>query len=337
MRRVLAVWVALCAATAAAASIADPELDERAQGAHRVENEYKLSVPDAELEPLREFLRRRYASGDGSIFPELGPEFAATISDEAFLDRYFDTKKLDVLHGEGGVRYRTRHNLGDATKDRKHGRELVQLKLRRPGDQLLNRTEVKFEVNPPRNAKSPLDRHPLIGLVDRDEQMAFIRTMSDYGLDASRMQPTLTVEQRRWRVYVTRQGNPFATLTLDEVKSNWSFWNVAFVELEIELNEIAYTEADEASRGEMETLTRRMKDDILATFPAVRQDQTPKYNKVYNAFSHKLPRFDLLVVSDPKPVAALALALLVVGGVVVFGTARRVIGRRGAKPSLQKA
>lgn len=335
MRRVFAAGIALCAAatlvgTLVAAPGADPELDELARGAFRVENEFKLSVPDPELEPLREFLRGRYGSGAGSILPDLGPEFTATISDEAFVDRYFDTADLDVLNGEGGVRHRTRRNLGDASKDRKSGRELVQFKLRRPGDQLLNRTEIKFEVNPPRNAKSPLDRHPLIGLVDRDEQVTFIRTMAEYGLDASRMQPTLTIEQRRWRVYVSFQDMPFSTLTLDEVKSRWSFWTVAFVELEIELNEIAYTEADMARRGEMEAVSRRMADDVLATFPTVRQDQTPKYNKVYNAFSRRLPRFDFLVVHDPRPVAALGLALLVLGGVVLVGSARRVIGRRGA-------
>src|SRR5688572_1093434 len=120
----------------------------RLLGEHRIENECMLVVPDAQEEAVWAYLQRRYGAGQGSILPELGPAFAATFSDEGFVDRYFDTDDLAVLALQGGVRHRTRRNLGDASKDRKHGRQLVQLKLPRPGDKDVNRSEIKFDVDP---------------------------------------------------------------------------------------------------------------------------------------------------------------------------------------------
>lgn len=320
---------------------ADPEVAERASGAFRIESEFKLSVPDGMREPLREHLKRRYGPGEESLLRELGPGFSATLSDEAFLDRYFDTPGLAVLHAEGGVRHRSRRNLGDASKDRKHGRQLVQFKLRRPGDAVLNRTEIKFEVDPPRDRKSDLDRHPLLGLVDRDDQQAVLRTAAEHGFDALELRPTLAVEQRRWRVYVSRDGAPFSTLTLDEVESRLLLSKVEFVELEIELNEVAYTQATPAERVAMESVSRRMADDVLATFPSLRQDQTPKYNKVYDAFSTQLPQLDLLILHGESIVTALGLGLpllLVVGWAIASKVRRRLAERRrrasapGARP-----
>ncbi len=315
------------------AAVAAPPLalgGESGSGA-RVENEYKLSVPDAELEAVRSYLRERYGAGPDSLLPELGEGFAARFSDERFVDQYFDTPDLDLLRAECGVRRRQRWNLDDPAGDVKHGRELVQLKLHRPDDaELLNRTEVKFKVDPPRPAKGALDRHPLLGLVDRDDRPPLAQALERYGVDARRLQPLLTIEQRRWRVYLSRRGAPFATLTLDEVASRWFAWTVAFVEVEIELNEVAYTEADPAQRGDMEAISQRLADDLLRAFPSIEQNQTPKYNKVFAGFAAQVSGFESLVPHREALTVALIVGSLALLGAAAAG-ARRLRARRARR------
>lgn len=284
------------AADTAAVTTEDAELGEQAKGAFRIENEWKLRVPDEVREPFREWLKQRYGTGPGSILPELGPDFTARFSDEYFIDRYFDDPELSLLAAECGIRHRTRVNLEDTSHDRKHGRQLVQLKLRRPGDQLLNRTEIKFEVNPPEVPKTERDRHPLIGLVDREQQQAFIDTAARFGHDVSRMSNMITLDQRRWRVYISRGGSAFATLTLDEVSSSFALWGHSFTELEIELNEIAYTESQRGGQEAMEAISQRLSDDVRKAFPSIVQDQTPKYNKAYDGLAAKVPAFRTLLL-----------------------------------------
>lgn len=286
-------------------------------GEIRVENEFKLSVPDAQKDAVRDYLKVRYGTGSDSILPEFGDEFTARISDEGFVDHYFDTPDLDLIRMESGVRQRQRWNLVDPINDPKHGRQLLQVKLRRADDRNpLNRTEVKFDIDPPTHRMDSLDKHPLMGLVSRNDRPDLMTSLEMYGIDAASMRPTLTIEQRRWRVYVSRAGTAFATLTLDEVKSAWHAWKVAFVELEIELNEIAYTESSPQARTEMEAFTRRMTEDIRSAFPSIKQDQTPKYNKVFNRFSEKIPGFKILVIYGET-----LSTVLFIGGVLALSLA----------------
>lgn len=313
--------VLLSLALGAPARAADPEV--------RIENEFKLSVPGEQLEAVRAYLQERYAAGNGGGLGEFGSGFTATVSDERFEDHYFDTPGLDLLEKESGVRLRQRWSLTDPASE-KHGRRLLQLKLRRLDDaNTINRTEVKFEVDPPRRAKESTDRHLLLGLVDRDDRPALIESLADLGVDAHAMRPALTVDQRRWRVYVSRDGSPFATLTLDEVSSRWYAWRTSFVELEIELNEIAYTEASPVERDTMQQVSQQMVNDLRAAFPAIVQDQTPKYNKAFAALAKQVPAFESIVVYGEEVLAlTIAGTTLLLLAVVFLGirirTAHRV-------------
>jgi len=260
----------------------------------RVENEYKLSVPEDVREAVQRHLERRYGDEDG-LLSDLGEGFTVKFSEERFVDRYFDTPRLDLLAAECGVRHRQRFNLVDPASDPKHGRQLLQLKLRPVDDtNALNRTEVKFAIDPPGSQKDPLDTHPLLGLVARGDRPSVITELDKHGFDAEAMRPTVTLVQRRWRVYVSRNGSAFATLTLDRVSSEWFAWEVDLVELEIELNEVAYTNADLETRASMQEISDRMASDVLEAFPTVRQDQTPKYNKIFKAFAGRVPAFGSL-------------------------------------------
>ncbi|MEZ6184720.1 MAG: CYTH domain-containing protein [Planctomycetota bacterium] len=297
--------------SALSASAAPPEV--------RVENEYKLAVPEAVRGALQEHLERTYSDVDGFL-SGLGEGFEVTFSDERFVDRYYDTPGLDLIATECGVRHRQRWNLVDPASDPKHGRQLLQLKLRPADDtNALNRTEVKFAIDPPGRHKEPLDAHPLLGLVHRDDRAEVIAALAEAGFDAEAMRPTITLEQRRWRVYVSRHGAAFATLTLDRVSSRWAAWKVELVELEIELNEIAYTDAGAEGRARMQAISERMTADVLEAFPSVKQDQTPKYNKVFQAFRERVPLFGTLAVYRQVVDMLALIGLAVLGLLAVNG------------------
>jgi hypothetical protein len=91
------------------------------------------------------------------------------------------------------------------------------------------------------------------------------------------------VEQLRKRIYITKREQTFLTITLDYVSSKYKDKSFNFVELELELNEICYTESDSLTRVAMEKITSDIKSDLMAKFPSIKQDQTPKYNKSANA------------------------------------------------------
>ncbi len=288
----------------------------------RIENEYKLTVPGELTEQVWEHLRARYENAE-TFFSEHDGAFRATFADELFFDQYFDTPELTVLKMDGGVRHRRRFILDGNT--RKHGRELVQVKLARPGDLAVNRTEIKFDTRSTRRIRDYGDAHPVLGLVKRSDRKEFRRVAANAGIDADALRPTLLLQQRRRRVYVLRNDAPFATITLDEVSTTHWWKTVRFTELEMELNEIGYTEADEAGRAMMQAVNDAMKRDLLETFPAIKQDQTPKYTKMFKAFGEEYAFFETAMrLSMPFEVVFAVGAVGMAGATVVVWRRRRM-------------
>jgi hypothetical protein len=74
------------------------------------------------------------------------------------------------------------------------------------------------------------------------------------------------------------------TFTLDEV-SSFYFPYTSFVELELELNEIRYTDADIIEQESLEEMNAKAKQALFDRFDNLKQDQTPKYNKMYAALA----------------------------------------------------
>lgn len=326
--RALCLLLALAVPSAARAQADGASGDEsgefsaRGFDALRIENEAKLSLPREQTEDVWAWLQRRYGP-DSPWLAEIGPGITARFSNEQFRDRYFDDPSLSLLHAESGVRHRTRINLEDAS-DRKSGRELIQIKLRRPGDQILNRSEIKFSVKHYTPSK-PLDTHPVIGLIDRDQRSRFMNTVAEYGYEPMLLEPKITLDQHRRRVYLSKDGAPFATITLDEVSSEKWGETIHFTEIEMELNEIAYTEAPEDVRQSMEAINERMKQDLMGAFPRIVQDQTPKYNKAFAALDARF-RFFSLALRGGMPVermAAMAAVPLVLFGILAIRTRRK--------------
>ena len=242
----------------------------------RIESEAKLRVPLEATESVWAWLQQRYA--DCSWLDRDGARFSAVLGDELFEDVYFDTPSLQLLATDSGIRHRSRivKSGGAMHKD---GRQLLQIKINRGDNTGLDRGEIKYSVNP--GGRTPDAQHQVLGLVDQDEREDCIRRITESGVDPYALRPVLRVDQVRRRVYLNDQQGAMATLTLDEcslrewgVRRNWT-------EIEIELNEIRYTEADEARRAWMKQLVTDVQADLQRQFPAILQDQTPKYTKAF--------------------------------------------------------
>jgi len=96
------------------------------------------------------------------------------------------------------------------------------------------------------------------------------------------------------------------TFTLDEV-SSFYFPYSGFVELELELNEIRYTDADYSEQQALEGMNAKAKQALFDRFDHLVQDQTPKYNKMHAAVS-----------SNPIAMVYNNLMYLILGCIVLF-------------------
>lgn len=304
--------------------------DEPGGFTNRIEKELKLDVPPAQVDEVWTYLRTRYAEP-----AKLGIDFGGVptmrAGDEYFIDLYFDDAKLSLHEQSNGVRHRTRYIFSDSS-DAKHGRQLLQVKLSQGEKAAVARTEIKFDVEPVKKPATEEDRHPLFGLVDPRERARLRETIRQVGVAADELRPTIELKQRRRRVYLSVDGAPLATITLDEVTSSKWLRTVSFVEIEMELNENAYTDAGQAERDRMSALLDAMKADLLMNFPRIRQDQTPKYSKAFHRLEEKFMLFPVMVRMGFPIEGLLGLGVVGVGALGVGWKRRRGGGeKRGAR------
>jgi hypothetical protein len=249
----------------------------------RIENEIKLSVPNEIADSVWQYLLARYDNETGFL-KEIDDKFSTKVAEDLFIDQYYDNKEMELLDRQYGVRHRSRYVLTN-TNDRKHGRQLIQIKINDIGGSELNRAEYKYEVKYYGKPDIALDIHPFFNKIIREQRGPIAERLAEYGVDAYSLFPTIRLEQLRKRVYVSYGGVSFATMTLDHVTANFAGKQEYFVELELELNEIGYTLGDSTQRAKMEAINEQIKGDILATFSSIEQDQTPKYNKAFMAMN----------------------------------------------------
>ncbi|MGH7151458.1 MAG: CYTH domain-containing protein, partial [Planctomycetota bacterium] len=254
----------------------EDETDAHGYDKLRIEQEDKLLVPAGKVDEVWAFLEERLVR-DVDFLRQLDPTFTSTWSEELFHDTYFDTPTLQLHAMRSGVRHRSRVNLSNPA-DRKSGRQLMQIKRNDISANRLERGEIKFEIEPPQHPNSEEDRHPMLGRVKPEHREPFKQRLAEMGLDPQRMKPILTVRDVRRRVYILRDGKPFMSVSFDQASSDIWWARTAFCEIEPELNEIGFTEADEETRAYMETVLAKVVADIRARFPSITQDLTPKYN-----------------------------------------------------------
>lgn len=236
----------------------------------RLESEYKLDVEDEDVTPLWNFIQSTYCVDDIKVH---GIELNGEASEEIFIDNYFDLEDGRFSEMEISLRHRKRF------KDDILLKELVQLKTPFSKDKVV-RNEIKFDVKSDKSFTDISNRHPFLKLLSGSDRDRMSHHLTVYKVRPEQIQESLKLKQKRKRAYIKdKKGESVATITLDEV-NNFNFPFQKYAELELELNEVRYTAADEEERSRMNSLNDAIKKQLSDKFPNLEVDQRSKYRKM---------------------------------------------------------
>jgi hypothetical protein len=271
----------------------EEDLSASGYNKQRIEMEDKLFVPMEKADAVWAYLENKYVK-DQDYLRSIDPALSSNWMHEEFWDTYYDTPSFQLLAMQSGVRHRKRINHTDPS-DVKSGRELMQIKQNNIDGNVLRRGETKYDIEPPAYSVSDDDAHGMLHLVKPEQREGFKARLKAMGLDPSSMMPIVTVHDMRSRIYIKKDGNPFMSVSFDRVDARIWWATANFIEIEPELNEIAYTDADPATRQYMETVLQKIIENIQHEFPDIQRNLTPKYNKSFNILNDKLPFMKLLI------------------------------------------
>jgi len=241
----------------------------------RIESEYKISVPKENMDSLWQFLQTTFVNNAAGILPSGSTTQTAT---EIFYDTYFDDVEETLLGYQAGARYRERY-VGDSLMKR-----LLQLKVPTLDKLGIARTEHKFSPEDKFDINDRSGLHPFLKHVKAKDLDDVDLVLGQFGTAARKMNDALKLKQVRRRVYIADKQGALMTFTLDEVSAVY-FPYSSFVELELELNEVRYTDANAAEKLNLEGMNAKAKQVIFERFGTLQQDQTPKYNKMHAALA----------------------------------------------------
>ncbi len=236
----------------------------------RLENEFKISVPESDFENLWNFIESNFAV---SSYTYGSTALNGTTSVETFVDTYYDTPEYLFVNEEVSLRYRKRF-LDDVLI-----KELVQYKIPYSEDKI-TRTEIKFPVSHKRKHNDIATRHVFLKHLGKSDRKKLTALLAQYRIKPEELVESLKLYQTRQRVYISDSNQEsIATITLDKVK-NSAFPFQKFIELELELNEIRYTDASVSEKQMMDRLNADIKQKILREFHNLSMNQKSKYNKM---------------------------------------------------------
>ena len=235
----------------------------------RLENEYKLAIPQEDVKNLWQYLKDEFCKEQLTITGHL---LKGVESVEKFQDVYYDNAEQDLIQYNIGLRYRKRY------KDDVLLKTLIQLKTPYSSDAVV-RNEFKFEPVKKKN-KDIYARHPLLKYLDKSSIESLAFELSPYKVRLKDLRVSVNLEQIRSRIYLSdTNGESVATLTLDEV-SNYFFPYQTYAEMELEINEVRYTHAEEEEKKMLVDINEYLKNSIQEKFVNLEIDQRPKYNKM---------------------------------------------------------
>lgn len=275
---------------------AEPDANPGNFNAPRIEEEDKILVPDDKVSEVWAYLEEHFIK-DQTFLTAINPKLSCYFNLEDFRDTYFDTPDLKLLSQKNGIRHRVRTNLTNP-EDVKNERELVQIKLSGVTADVLDREEYKYPVKIAANINTAEESHPLLGLVDKDFRQQFKDRVISLGLEPMSLQPILTVNDHRHRVYILYDKKPYTSISLDEASANVWWVKINFTEIEPEISEIALTGADEKTKAELQSVNGKIIEELKAKLPYLKSDLTPKYNKSFDRLEEKLPDLRFLVKYD---------------------------------------
>jgi len=255
----------------------------------RLENEYKLSIPQEDVENLWKYLQDEFCKDKLTIE---GHILKGVKSVEKFKDVYYDNEALDLIKYNIGLRYRKRY------KDDVLLKILIQLKTPYSLDAVV-RNEFKFEPDSKKNTDINA-RHSLLKHIDKSSLESLEFELSPYKVRPKDLAESVNLVQVRSRIYLSdTEGESVATLTLDEV-SNYFFPYQSYAEMELEINEVRYTNAQEAEKKMLTDINEFLKSNIQSKFVNLEIDQRPKYNKmkelIDNSILSMLRRYFMWIV-----------------------------------------
>jgi len=265
----------------------------------RIESEYKIAVPAEEVEEVWTYLQTAFGKNESQILPE-GTQTSTSV--EVFHDTYFDDVDKSLLSYKAGNRFRQRYINDSLVKS------LIQLKVPTQDALGVAREEYKFSPEANRDITDRTGLHPFLKHIKQKDLSDIDLVLGQFGTSARKMTESIKLEQTRKRVYVNDDRGALMTFTLDEV-SSFYFPYTSFVELELELNEIRYTDAEVMEQKSLEEMNAKAKQALFDRFDNLVQDQTPKYNKMYNALA-----------KQPSSWVYNHLMYLILGGVGLFAS-----------------
>ncbi len=317
--------------------VGDDEFSAHGFNVLRVESEDKIVVPAAQADAVWKYLIEKYVTNIETL-KEIDPTLTAYFSEELFRDTYYDTPSLQVSAMQSGVRHRRRVNLTNPN-DRKSGRELMQIKVSNISSRAMERGELKYEIEYNSKVKTEEDAHPMLGIVKAEHRADFKQQLGKLGVDPFAMREILTIDDIRRRVYVLSNGKSFISISHDTASSDKMWAKFRLVEIEPELNEIAFTEGDVTKRNRMREIGTNISKDLMEKFPDLKRDLTPKYNKALFSFESQIPALRFLIKMDLDNyegvigIGAVSMGAVVMAIVVAVRLARKKGKTGGAPPS----
>lgn len=241
----------------------------------RLENEMTFDVPIEKAEEVWSWLNARFGKG----WHSRNATFATFPEVEEFVDTYFDTPEQTFISRGIGVRHRRRFYPNGEIK------ELIQIKQPHAamsggeGSEKQTRGEVKFDLRAPTityQHRGDFLNEELLLIVKREHVDALRARLSEMGADPERVRPFITLEQQRRRVYFRENGTQLLTVTLDFASARKLWVKGRFVQLDIEIGEIAFTLADDAKRQKLLAIQNEIQGLLRERFPELKRNQTPK-------------------------------------------------------------
>ena len=162
---------------------------------------------------------------------------------------------------------------------------MIQLKLPDTDSTGVARREIKFKPYPKPKKSDRKAMHPFWKYVKPKNRDEINFHLSRFGVSGDELDMSVKVNQLRRRVYISKENEAIMTITLDHVASAY-FPYPYYVEMELEINEVRFTKATEEERHVLEILNTKVKQTIMSQFENIKQDQTPKYNKMHNLLQH---------------------------------------------------
>jgi hypothetical protein len=321
-------WIvfSVFAASAPRAVAADADDAKTADAPERVESEISIHVPDRDVERVWQYLTSLYGSKQAWPAGLDASAYTTRVSDERFVDRYFDTPELSVLAQQSGVRHRLR-DIPGAPDDPKDDRQLLQVKVTSAGD-TITRGEYKFPIKNKVAEQGGAGRSA-VELIKEKHRKPFEKLMRGIGVDPAQLEEVIRVDQRRRRVYFADATGPALTVTMDQVEARKWWAKAPWTEIEVEIGEIRYTQASPAERKQLEQARAAIRADLLSRFPGLTEDDSPKYTEAFARLEKKVPMLRRLIAARKTvlPVSAAGVGtVMLVGLVILFARNRRARG-----------